>query len=263
MLLLLKMKEIHQEDDGISVLNFGTGSTIATITGDVTGRYGAGLFLYSATTSSSFTSPKDINATQNSGNITGEKEGIMINNQGSGSTNVLVAGNIIGTNDEGIYAESGITTDITINQTLGSVAGGTAGIRFNSNGSGSTTINSAGIIKGNSAEAIYVDALANATTTINLNANSDVSSASGVAIKENYSNTTLTMNSGSKLAGKVLLNEGNDSVIIKGTANITAATLFDGGGVSGGGSADVLEVQMVGSIPLALKEPPKASMVLL
>ena len=128
----------------------------------------------------------------------------------------------VGDSGSGIHATQKSTSkDLTITQTSGSIEGNTTGIFAVNQGSGSTTINSAGIIKGNSAEGIYVDALANATTTINLNANSDVSSASGVAIKETLSNTTLTMNIGSKLAGKVLLNEGNDSIIINGGANIT------------------------------------------
>ncbi|ACZ12280.1 hypothetical protein [Sulfurospirillum deleyianum] len=50
--------------------------------------------------------------------------------------------------------------------------------------------------------------------TITLNSGADISDASGTAIEDLSASANLTMESGSKLSGKVLLGDGSDSMTI-------------------------------------------------
>lgn len=67
-----------------------------------------------------------------------------------------------------------------------------------------------------------------------------VSSGNGVALLDTLGNANVNIGSGAAVVGKVLLGEGNDNLTISGQANLSGATLLDGGNSLDSGVADIL-----------------------
>ena len=195
----------------------------------------------------------------NSGNVNGQVNAAIGSNLGMGqpigndkSIVINNSGFIKSSDFAGIATSSLVSTDssifpITINST-GTVIGDQRGIYVDTYKAKESlsTINISGVVKGGTKEGIfiYTDSKIN-TININLNSGADVSATSGIAVNEvtdptATSNTTLQMESGSKLSGSVLLGEGNDNMIVKGTADLTASTILDGGNKSDANTKDIL-----------------------
>jgi hypothetical protein len=123
----------------------------------------------------------------------------------------------------------------TISQTAGTITGGTNGINSLNDGTGSTTITVAGVVTGGTGAGINTSDSDTTTSptdnfaTVTLNSGAVVSSTSGVAIQNDEGDSLTTVNSGAAIQGKVILGDGNDNLVINGTANISGATLLDGG----------------------------------
>lgn len=221
--------------NGISAINSGSGETTITTAGTVSGNGGDGLYIYNTPTTT------DLTITQTGGSITGSAGGIATENDGKGATVIAMAGTIAGTTDAGVYiSNSTTTTSLTITQTAGSIGGATDGLSAKNNGSGPTAVTIAGTVTGGTGAGISTRTFAGNLVTINLNNGADVSAASGTAILDTLGNATLTVSSGSKLTGQVLLGEGNDAMFVQGTADISGATLLDGGNSTDGSVADIL-----------------------
>ena len=235
---------------GINTYSSGGGDVTVNNSGNIVGSV-------SASTDNLISDTVGHVVINNSGNINGQvsayissflgtqivnDELIVINNSGFIKTSGFA----------GIGASSFVVTDssiipIIINST-GTVIGDQHGIYvgiYNAKESLST-INISGVVKGGTKEGIVIanDSKIN-TININLNSGADVSATSGIAVNEvtdptATSNTTLQMESGSKLSGSVLLGEGNDNMIVKGTADLTASTILDGGNKSDANTKDIL-----------------------
>ena len=154
---------------------------------------------------------------------------------------LLESGNVTATGGNGVYI---LTTSGDLLARVGAAAtvnGGNAnGIYAANYGTGTTTINSTGTITGGSGAGISTMENVGTAVAINLNNGANVSATSGVAIKDDGGQATLMMASGSKLAGQVLMGNGNDEMIIKGTADIGGATLLDGGNGTDSTVTDIL-----------------------
>lgn len=174
---------------------------------------------------------------QNDGTIS-SAGGAAINLTGTSTATIVSSGNISG-GTYGIAAQNS-GTDVTVTQTAGSITGGTTAIATNNSGTGTTTISVAGTVAGGTGAGILTSTPTGNTVAVNLNSGADVSAISGLAVYDYLGNATLTMESGSKLAGQVLLGEGNDAMIIKGTADISDATLLDGGNSTDSTVTDIL-----------------------
>lgn len=149
------------------------------------------------------------------GDISGKNYGVLATNSGTGKNEINIYGRVTSTGIDNINEiissslSSSITTEgnseITINkstQVVSNVNGGTA---------------------------INLDTPFGTDAFINLNEGSDISSASGIAIRDGAGNTNISLNDGSRIAGEVVLGAGNDTVNINGNTNITEVTLLDGG----------------------------------
>lgn len=156
-----------------------------------------------------------------------------------GDVSAIIAGKIEGTvvGIEAINSYNSINGSININQMSGSISGTGAGI-FAGNYSimpGTINIDVSGVITGGAFGGIYIESRnLEDIVTINLNNGADVSATSNIFIMDTRTgSTTLTVNSGSKLSGKVILGINNDNMIINGTSDINAVTLLDGGNRDG------------------------------
>ena len=139
--------------------------------------------------------------------VTGTATGIKVTAAGTGEVSISASGAVTGTGEDGIFVDhdgSGATT-ITVTT---AVTGGT----------------------GAAVAAIRTDAQSNSTVTIDLNSGASVGTTTGTpnAIMGGAGNTTVTVNTGATVAGKVSLGAGTDELTFAGGA-FSNVTEMDGG----------------------------------
>ncbi|WP_370388475.1 autotransporter outer membrane beta-barrel domain-containing protein [Snodgrassella alvi] len=153
---------------GITASNSGVGSTTITTAGTVIadGIAENGIGIAASNTQTA----KAIHINQTSGNIKGKEKGISASNFGQGNTEITTAGNVTGNKDAGIdvtnmnfdypdtetRAETKSKTDIIINQTAGSIIGGTDGITAVNETGGKVSVTTAGKVEGKTGAGIQV-----------------------------------------------------------------------------------------------------------
>ena len=230
---LKESSEIRGGAAGISTVNSGTGSTTITTAGTVIadgpGINGTGISAYNGETANA------INITQTTGSIKGKETGIAATNLGKGDTEITTGGNVTGTSGAGIqatnidWADSGEKRGIAVNQTGGSITGGTDGISAINMTGGAVSIETSGKVAGGTGAGISTNGLPASNSSIILNKGADVSAASGIAIEDGDSNSLVTINSGAKVTGNINLGHGSDILTINNGADITGLTMLDGG----------------------------------
>ena len=218
---------------GISAVNSGTGSTTintaGTVTADGLGINGTGISVSNGETANA------INITQTKGSIKGKETGIAATNLGKGDTKITTGGDVTGTSGAGIqatninWADSGEKRGIAVNQTGGSITGGTDGISAINMTGGAVSIETSGKVAGGTGAGISTNGLPASNSSIILNKGADVSAASGIAIEDGDSNSLVTINSGAKVTGNINLGHGSDILTINNGADITGLTMLDGG----------------------------------
>ena len=222
--------------EGIWVLNLGA-DTIINTTGNIEAEYTA---IHIVQTHSGLNTVGNIEINEKSGSITGGTNGIDVTNYGLGSITIKVDGDVVGTAGDGILIAqnvNGVHTaeNITITQTAGTITGGINGINALNDGTGRTTITVAGVVTGgtgagiNTSDSGMTSPPIDHFATVTLNSGAVVSSTSGVAITNDEGDSLTTVNDGAAIQGKVILGDGNDNLVINGTADISGATLLDGG----------------------------------
>ncbi|MFA9441709.1 ESPR-type extended signal peptide-containing protein, partial [Uliginosibacterium sp. sgz301328] len=207
--------------DGVHVENYGTGATSVNVAGYVSGSDGAGVVVYgdAATT--------DLTVTQDGGAISGSRNGISVQNTGSGATTVSVSGEVRATDDHGIYANNNSSTGaaLTIEQDGGNILGAQSGIQADNDGNGTTNISLSGDVYGT---AQGVQARNGADTT-------------GLTI-------TQTAGSVSGNFGIVAENEGIGATNIDVAGNVAAAYGTGINAMNGSAASDLTVTQHGGSI---------------
>ncbi|MBI0134177.1 autotransporter outer membrane beta-barrel domain-containing protein [Snodgrassella sp. W8132] len=231
---LKESSKIQGTATGISAVNSGTGSTTINTAGTVSatdglGINGTGISAYNGETANA------INITQTTGSIEGKETGIVATNLGKGDTKITTGGNVTGTSGAGIqatnidWADSGEKRGIAVNQTGGSITGGTDGISAINTTGGAVSIETSGKVAGGTGAGISTNGLPASNSSIILNKGADVSAASGIAIEDGDSNSLVTINSGAKVTGNINLGHGSDILTINNGADITGLTMLDGG----------------------------------
>ncbi|WP_367465765.1 autotransporter outer membrane beta-barrel domain-containing protein [Snodgrassella alvi] len=230
---LKESSEIRGGAAGINAVNSGTGSTTINTAGKVIadgpGINGTGISAYNGETANA------INITQTTGSIEGKETGIAATNLGKGDTKITTGGNVTGTSGAGIqatnidWADSGEKRGIAVNQTGGSITGGTDGISAINMTGGAVSIETSGKVAGGTGAGISTNGLPASNSSIILNKGADVSAASGIAIEDGDSNSLVTINSGAKVTGNINLGHGSDILTINNGADITGLTMLDGG----------------------------------
>lgn len=225
--------EIRGGAAGISAVNSGTGSTtintVGTVIADGPGINGTGIFAYNGGTANA------INITQKTGSIKGKETGIAATNSGKGDTKITTGGDVTGISGAGIqainidWADSGEKRVIAVNQTGGSITGGTDGISVINATGGAVSIETSGKVVGGTGAGISTNGLPASNSSIILNKGADVSAASGIAIEDGDSNSLVSINSGAKVTGNINLGHGSDILTINNGADITGLTMLDGG----------------------------------
>ncbi|MES0828466.1 autotransporter outer membrane beta-barrel domain-containing protein [Ruegeria sp. SCP11] len=233
---------IYAGAKGIYALNEGTGALTVSVN-NVTGVTQEGMLLYNGS------SGTDLSITA-SGTVTGTA-GLVAVNRGSGALTISTS-DVTGSNGNGVTALNENGTDLSVTST-GTIIAGVKGIYARNQGSGALTIEAAnvggtryGIHARNSGSGLTSITVSGAVTAgtnagiltqtpsgssvITLESGASVFSLSGEAIVDGDGGSShVILRSGSAIAGEVLLSDGTDALTIEGGADISAATLFDGG----------------------------------
>lgn len=216
--------------DGIYVSNTGTGSTTVTSSGTVTGTTGDGI---NVTNDGSAT---DLTVNQTGGVISGASNGIFTTHYGIGTTTIVVAGDVNGATENGIWAQNfANATDITITQAAGStITGYTHGIRADNWAAGAVSITTAGIINQTQTGAANND-------TYGIYAYNSISGA----------DITLTQTAGSISGNWYAMyanNQGSGSTTIISSGDVTAIERAGLYAYNAGTAQDIVVNQTVGTV---------------
>ncbi|MFA9441934.1 autotransporter outer membrane beta-barrel domain-containing protein, partial [Uliginosibacterium sp. sgz301328] len=167
-----------------------------------------------------------------------------MNNIGTGATDIRLAGDVVATNGHGVIASisSPLSSpaDLTITQSGGTISGTDSGINASREDAGATHITVAGTVIGDAGAGITSNGSTGSSVALTLRSGADVSAASGVAISDTASDASVTLESGSKVGGSVLLGDGNDTLTIIGNADIGGTSAILNGGDLYGYTNDVL-----------------------
>lgn len=206
---------------GISVINAaGTGAVLVNATGTVSG--GSDGIAVTNITGSSTT----VTAVETHG---GTGTGILVNSTGTGALRIDSAGVASGALD-GIYAKTGSAgsaLDITVNDAQGGRHGVYA-VNGGAAGTGGTAIDATGHVAGGSGYGISTESGAGVLTTINVQANAVIESASGNAISNNEGDSHVLVQPGAVVNGAISLGLGSDRLDL--LSGFSGLTVVDGGG---------------------------------
>ena len=241
--------EIIGKLNSVDLANHGQGSTGLKVAGKIVSLDLDAIIATNYSNSNNLTFRQESDS-----EIQGAKNGINFTNHGNGITRIVSEGKITANNGSAILAfNSDTASDLLINQTGGIINGFDNGIEATNSGTGITEINIYGKVEGQSGAGIYTTGKEGLETHINLNQGADVSSASDIAIKNETTNSIISLNDGSKISGQIRLGEGNDTLFINEGADISQLTAIDGGNkfTRVGGSSDDdtlnLNVHLIGS----------------
>ncbi len=142
---------------GIRADNWGTGAVTITTAGIVnqtqtgaTNNDTYGVYAYNDV------SATDISLIQTGGSVSGNWFGMYANNRGTGTTKIISSGDVTATVRAGLYAFNASTAkDMVVQQTSGSVKGGTYGVFADNAGTGSTTVTLSGDVTASGDYGVY------------------------------------------------------------------------------------------------------------
>lgn len=135
----LTVADVHGGDDGVRIDFDGAGSLAFIAQGPLTGLTGSGLRIAGDTAGGDY----DIQL----GEVTGAAWGVMIDNNGTGSTRLVSTGTVTGLVEAGVTVDTGVnTTDVDVS--VADVNGETYGIEVTHRGSGDAIVRSSGTVAG-------------------------------------------------------------------------------------------------------------------
>ena len=253
--LIITAAAVTGSAHGIKAVGSGAGAVSVNATGEVRGTGASGQGVYARATAAASLSV-DV------ATVTGSAVGIKAVGSGSGDVTVD-AGTVMATGASGIGIDaSAAGGDVTIS--AAAVTGSGSGINVAATGAGNVSISATGAVKGTGNDGIFVDhdgdgattvtvttavtggtganvaairtdAQSNSSVTILLNNGAAVgttTAGTANAIIGSAGNTSVTVNTGASIAGKVKLGGGTDTLTFLG-GTFSNITEFDGGAGAG------------------------------
>lgn len=144
------------ENQGINVLNDGSGALALTSTGTVVGETSVGIFAFNSIGTDLIVEVAD---------VSGGTTGIFASNDGSGVSSIAATGTVSGTNTDGIFVENSAgSAEMTV--TVADVNGGNRGMIAIHRGSGAVTVASTGTVIGLDSTGMAVENSNGTDTTV-------------------------------------------------------------------------------------------------
>jgi hypothetical protein len=224
--LTIEATDVSGQFDGIAARNSGTGALTVTATGAVEGTDELGIDAYAAASASG-----DVTVTAR-GDVTGAREAIRVDNQGSGATVVRAEGTLTG--GEGYAALSASSAASGTDMTIEVVdATGATGIDANHLGTGELTVTATGTVTGTAGDGIYARSRG---TDLTITAAADVTGYNGItAINRGTGALTVETTGTVTGDGSSGYNAPYGSFGIRAGNGGTDLTITASGAVTGGG----------------------------
>ncbi len=176
---------------------------------------------------------------QSAGDIEGSTAGISATNFGTGALEISVSANVkaAGSAGLGVYASGGTAAPanvgkVTVTQAPGTViSGGDWGLALNQFGAQPIEFSTSGTIVGGAGGGMYTASARppGSPVIIDMLSGADISSSSGLAIRDGGGQAQLTLHGGSKVTGHIRLGSNSDTMLVKAGAVISPDTEIDGG----------------------------------
>ena len=253
-----------QGDHALHIKDSGRGSVTVVAGGAVsaTGSTGAGVFL------ETFSASTDVTATV--GAVSGQNYGMRVFNRGTGAVSVTATGAITsltsGIGLVGLYAYtkgtniSLTTRDVTgdeqaifaLNKGSGNITITTSGaisaratsnsfgLRAQADGAGDITLNISGAITA-SGSGVAIETITNGGSSTITIEGGNVTTQSGIAIRNDEGQSKITVKTGSQISGRVQLGGGVDVLTMSG-GTVASGSILDGGSDTSN-SVDKLEFE--------------------
>ena len=207
---------------GIRAVSMGTGAVSISASGAVTGTGTNGIGIEASSSGG--------NVTVSAAGVTGTATGIKVAATGAGNVAIVASGSVQGTANDGIFVDlngSGTATIAVSSAVTGGAGADNAAIRTDvpSGGSVIVTLNSGASVGEGTNNAIMGGA---GSSTVTVNAGATVTGK----VSLGGGTDTLTLNSGATIAGGVTLGSGTDMLTFAG-GTFTSVTEMDGGDGSG------------------------------
>ena len=139
---------IYSNSKGIYAVNSGNGSTVITSDGEISSINDNGIYI--------FNDAQTTGLTIHASTVTGKAHAIYAQNNGQGSTDIVVQQKLTSSNGNGVYVDHGAnTTDLNIHTNM--ISAGQEGIHAHNAGTGSTTITADGEIEALNGDAVHVE----------------------------------------------------------------------------------------------------------
>ena len=167
---------------------------------------------------------------------------VSSNNNSAGDVNISTTGTIA-SRENGIFAHSNGSGNVSVTSTGVVESANLDGISANNLGTGATTVTVSNTVIGGTT-GISTTATAGNTVNITLDAGSDVSATSSLAINDTDADATVNINNGATVTGEIRLGNGSDIINISSGSDISGVTVFDGGDDADGadGFVDVISI---------------------
>lgn len=183
--MTIDVHDVFGAQNGVDVVNFGSGQTRVFSDGQITGNSEDGIAVQDGTGSTGILLMV--------ADVSGETNGIDIVAEGAGATVVEATGTISGALEDGISIDNGVgTTELWVD--VVDVDGGASGIRTNTDGSGGTFILVSGTASGDDFGIIAENG--STTTDILINAANVVSNGTGISADNEGSSFVYILSSG-------------------------------------------------------------------
>jgi len=222
---------ITGQDEGIFVLNNGTGATTIVTSGSVTSVSSVGIDVRNSPTAT------NLSITVNAGSvITSDEEGIVADNDGTGALTIVTSGRVTSLGDQGIVAANDASaTNLSITVNAGSlITSDEEGINADNNGTGTSMIIVNGTINAAFEEGIDFDDSGTAgAVTIIVGETGVITSGDNDAIKANADGVgDLTVIVNGKVTGDSdgldLDKDGTGNIIVMAGADSVIVARFEG-----------------------------------
>lgn len=218
--------------NGINVQMSNAGSANITAQADVRGTGYAGIKVYSTLSTGTTVS------IEASGNVSGGRQGLFVDNQGSGGVTVSVTGDVIGTSLFGLRARNYTGGGMTINA-QGGISGGITGLVVVNKGDAATSVTVSGNVDSRNGHGLVITDEANQGATIDIGG-TITSSGTDLTTSTAADGVSVIQKGGALTFSAQSVSAAGDGIVMKNTASAGSQTVNISGAVTGSAGGGVI-----------------------
>ena len=211
--------------NGINVNMSNAGSANITAQEDVRGNGYAGIKVYSTLSAGTTVS---IDAR---GNVSGARQGLFVDNQGSGGVTISVTGDLIGTSLYGLRARNYTGGGMSVN-TQGDISGGLTGLLVVNKGDAATSVTVSGDVASRNGHGLVLTDEANQDAIISIGG-TITSSGTDLTTSTAADGVSVNQKGGALTFSAQSVSAAGDGIVVKNTTSAGSQTFNISGAVTG------------------------------